>query len=82
MSAITCPKCKSAKDVHITTPDFGYGYGVEFACYACDRFVFVDRSEAAQEESRASLELSRRNADRLRLIGERVAARKRGGGKP
>lgn len=81
MSTIPCPKCKSAKDVHVTTPDYGHGSGVEFACYACDRFVFVDRSEAAQAESRASLELSRRNAERLRLIGERVAARKRGGGR-
>lgn len=69
-----CPWCGSEASVNLKTPDYGYGYGAEFACYACfydgRRFTTHDLDEVeaavgrnASSESRA---VSRANALAMR----------------
>lgn len=54
MSTPACPNCNSNAQVHLTTPDYGYGYGAEFACYnsACGgRYTFASHTAEAREIS-------------------------------
>jgi hypothetical protein len=61
-----CPLCGSS--VELRTPDYGYGYGTEYACYGCDVYGrrYSDHSEEAKEESNRSRGLSASNAGKVR----------------
>lgn len=55
----SCPYCNSNRSVHLTSPDYGYGYGAEFACYGCD--VYGRRFSSNRltgENQRVALEAS------------------------
>jgi len=77
-SKIKCPKCGQSEHVSLLSPDYGHGQGVVFACFdpVCGRYSFRDDSPEAQAESRASLELSKRNADKLRQAAERAKGKR------
>jgi len=62
---MNCPRCNGKAT--LTTPDYGYGYGAEFACYnsACSRegrFTFASSEPDALAESDASRGASAANA--------------------
>lgn len=62
-----CPRCNSNDRVHLTTPDYGYGYGAEFCCYnqSCSRegrFAFTSKTAEARAISDASRARSAANA--------------------
>jgi hypothetical protein len=63
-----CPHCHTSDRVFLTTPDYGYGYGAEFGCYACSTYGrrFTSRTEEAKQISDASRAESKRNAELAR----------------
>lgn len=50
-----CPQCKRSDSVWLTTPDYGFGHGTEFACAECQRFVFIVRGPEADKASADAL---------------------------
>jgi hypothetical protein len=70
---LECPHCHTSTLVHLTTPDYGYGYGAEFGCYACSTYGrrFTSHTEEAKQISDESRALSKANLEiyeALRLL--------------
>ncbi len=59
---IVCPNCGRSEGVYLTTPDYGYGHGTEFACGPCQRFVFIVRGPEAEKATGEALARSAAHA--------------------
>ncbi len=61
-----CPRC--GRKASLVTPDYGYGYGAEFACYTCSVYGarFTSSSHEARAESSAARGASAANAQAYR----------------
>ena len=70
---VQCPRCGHV-GCYLTTPDYGYGYGAEYACFSCNPYghrfstnqLPADERAAAVSHSNESRALSRANADSRR----------------
>lgn len=76
-----CPRGHNGAS--LTTPDYGFGYGAEFACYQCDPYGrrFASKSAEAMAESSASRGTSSANAqtyqERTATEGDTMSEQKR-----